>query len=53
MTHELHLGTTDSSRNKGLALTAADQEESECEEEEAAILVQKFKKFFRNNRYTN
>ncbi|XP_057543344.1 uncharacterized protein LOC130821570 [Amaranthus tricolor] len=36
ITHELHLGTTDSSRNNGLALTAADQEESECDEEEAA-----------------
>ena len=53
MTHELHLGTTDSSRNKGLAPTAADQEESECDGEEAAMLVRKFKKFFRNNRYTN
>ena len=28
MTHELHLGTADSSRNKGLALIAAVQEES-------------------------
>ena len=53
MTHELHLGTTDNSRNKGLALRAADQEESECDEEEAAMLVRRFKKFFRNNRYTN
>ena len=53
MTHELHLGTAESSQNKGLALTAADQEESECDEEEAAMLARKFKKFFRNNRYTN
>ena len=53
MTHELHLGTADSYQNKGLALTAADQEESECDEEEAAMLVRKFKKFFMNNRYTN
>ena len=52
-THELHLGTTDSSRNKELALTAADQEESECDEDEAAMLVRRFKKFFRNNIYTN
>ena len=53
MTHELHLGTTDSSQNKGLALTAADQEESECDEEEAAMLLRRFKKFYRNNRYAN
>ena len=53
MTHKLHLGTADSSRNKGMALTAADQEESECNEEEVAMLVRKFKKFFRNSRYTN
>ena len=53
MTHELHLGTADSSRNKGLALTANDQEESESDEEEAAMLVRKFKKFFRNSRYNN
>ena len=53
MTQELHLGTADSSRNKGLALTTAKQEESECDEEEAAMLVRKFKKFFRNSRYTN
>ena len=53
MTHELHMGTADSSRNKGLALTTADQEETECDEEEAAMLVRRFKKFFRNNRYTN
>ena len=53
MTHELHLGTTDSSQNKGLALAANDQEESETDEEKAAMLVRKFKKFFRNNRYAN
>ena len=53
MTHELHLGTTDSSRNKGLALAAAEQEKSECDEEEAAMLVRKFKQFFRNSRYAN
>ena len=53
MTHEFHLGTTDSSPNKGFALIAADQEESECDEEEAAMLVRKFKKFFRNSRYAN
>ena len=52
MTHKLHLGTTDSSRKKGLALTAANQEESECDEEEATMLVRKFKKFFRNSKYT-
>ena len=53
MTHELHLGTADSSRNKGFALTVTDQEKSECDEEEAVMLVRKFKKFFRNNRYAN
>ena len=53
MTHELHLGTTDSSQNKGLALAANDHEESETDEEEAAMLVRKFKKFFKNNRYGN
>ena len=39
MTHELHLGTADISRNKGLALAVKDQEESEYDEEEAAMLV--------------
>ena len=53
MTHELHLGTADSSRNKGLALAAAEQDESECDENEAAMLVRKFKKFFRSIRYSN
>ena len=53
MTHELHLGIADSSRNKGLALAAANQDESECDEEEAAMLVRKFKKFFKNSRYSN
>ena len=53
MTHELHLATTDSSHNKGLALAAADHEESEFDVEEAAMLVRKFNKFFRNNRYVN
>ena len=53
MTHELYLGTADSSRNKGLALAANEQEESDCDEEETTMLVRKFKKFFRNNRYTN
>ena len=50
---QLQLGTEDSSRNKGLALTVADQEESECDEEEVAMLIRRFKKFFRNIRYTN
>ena len=49
----LHLGTTDSSRNKGLALAVNEQEESKCDEEQAAMLVRRFKKFFRNNRYAN
>ena len=53
MTQELYLGTADSSRNNGSALVVNDQEESECDEEEAAIFVRKFKKFFRNSRYAN
>ena len=53
MTHELQLGTTDSSRNKGLTLAVNEQEESLCDEEEAAMLVRRFKKFFRNNGYAN
>ena len=53
MTHKLHLGTADSSRNKGLALAANDHEESETDEEETTMLARKFKKFFRNNRYGN
>ena len=39
MAHKLHLGTIYRNRNKGLALTAVDQEESECDEEEVAMLV--------------
>lgn len=53
MTHELHLGTTESSRNNGLALAAYEQKETECDEEEASMLVRRFDKFFRNNRYAN
>jgi hypothetical protein len=36
-----------------LALAVNDQEESECDEEEADMLVRKFKKFCRNSRYAN
>ena len=36
-----------------MALAANDQEESETDEEEAAMLVRKFKKFFGNSKYTN
>ena len=53
MTHKLHLETTDSSRNKGLALAVNEQEELEYDEEEAAMLVQRLKIFFRNSRYAN
>ena len=56
MTHELHLETTDNSRNKGSrnkGLAVNEQEESECDEEEAAMLVRRFKKFLRNSRYAN
>ena len=43
MTHELHLGTSNSegNRGKGLALKAGDQEDSEVDEEEAAMLVRR------------
>ncbi|XP_057526353.1 uncharacterized protein LOC130805588 [Amaranthus tricolor] len=41
------------SRNKGLALAENDHEESETHEEEAALLVRKFKKLFRNSRFAN
>ena len=47
------MGKSDSSKNKGLALAGNEQEESECDEVEAAKLVRWFKKFFRNNRYAN
>ena len=53
MTHELHLGTADSTRNKGLVLAANDNEESETDEEDTAMLARKFKKYFRNSRYGN
>ena len=46
-------GTSDSFRNKGLALAVKDHKELECDEKEAAMLVRKFKKFFKNNRYAN
>ena len=47
------MGTADSSRNKGLALAANESDGSETDEEEAAMLVRKFRKFFRNSRYAN
>ena len=49
----MHLGIADSFKNKGLALTATNQEESECDEEDAAMLVRKSKEFFRNNIFAN
>ncbi|XP_021713456.1 uncharacterized protein LOC110681610 [Chenopodium quinoa] len=56
ITHELHLGTSNSEGNqgKGLALKAGDQEDSEVDEEEAAMLVRRFKRMFnRNNKSRN
>ncbi|XP_021750214.1 uncharacterized protein LOC110715901 [Chenopodium quinoa] len=56
ITHELHLGTSNSegNRGKGLALKAGDQEDSEVDEEEAAMLVRRFKRMFnRNNKSRN
>ena len=50
MTHELHIGASSSELNKGknLALKA---EESEVDEDDAAMLVRKFKKMFKSNKY--
>lgn len=39
MTHEIHLGTTNSSRNNGLSLVVNDQEVSKCDKEETAMFV--------------
>ena len=36
MSHELHLGTTDSSKSKRLALKVNEQEDTDCDEEKAA-----------------
>ena len=41
MTHKLYLGTTDSFRNKELALAANEDKDSGCDEEEAAMLVRR------------
>ncbi|XP_056688555.1 cytochrome P450 87A3-like [Spinacia oleracea] len=50
MTHELHLDDVvpESSRNRGLALKAEELEESEPDEEEAAMLVRRMKILYRN-----
>ena len=50
MTHELHLGAAvpESSRSRGLALKAEELDESEPDEEEAAMLVRRMRKLYRN-----
>ncbi|XP_021719011.1 uncharacterized protein LOC110686710 [Chenopodium quinoa] len=51
MTHELHLGVNNEPmRNKGLALKADEEEDSEVDEDEAALIVRRFKKIFKKGR---
>lgn len=51
MSHELHLGTheTEPVRPKALALKINDKKKSETDDEEATMIVRKFKKFFNKN----
>ncbi|XP_048494574.1 uncharacterized protein LOC125494796 [Beta vulgaris subsp. vulgaris] len=51
LTHELHLGTHDAdpSRPKDLALKSEEQDDSKTDDEEVALIVKKFKKFFNRN----
>ncbi|XP_056687553.1 uncharacterized protein [Spinacia oleracea] len=55
MTHELHLGSTvpENPKNQGLALKAEELEDSEPDEEEAATLVRRMKRLYRNLRPGN
>ncbi|XP_056691797.1 uncharacterized protein [Spinacia oleracea] len=50
MTHALHLGVAvpENPKNRGLALKAEDQEDSEPDEEEAAMLARRMKRFHRS-----
>ncbi|XP_021749508.1 uncharacterized protein LOC110715248 [Chenopodium quinoa] len=51
MTHELHLGVnTEPMRNKGLARKADEEEDSEVDEDEASLIVRRFKKMFKKGR---
>ena len=52
MTHELHLGAT-VPENRGLALKAEEQEDSEPDEDEVATLVRRMKRFYRNSKPGN
>ncbi|XP_021757935.1 uncharacterized protein LOC110722970 [Chenopodium quinoa] len=54
MTHKLHLGTSNNEGNKGkgLALKASNPEDFEVDEEEAAMLVIRFKIMFNRNNKT-
>ncbi|XP_056698121.1 uncharacterized protein [Spinacia oleracea] len=55
MTHELHLGSVvpDNPKNRGHALKAEELEDSEPDEEEAATLVRRMKRLYRNLRPGN
>ncbi|XP_056693510.1 uncharacterized protein [Spinacia oleracea] len=55
MTHELHLGSAvpENPKNQGLALKAEELEDSEPDEEEAATLVRRMKRLYRNLRPGN
>ncbi|XP_021759476.1 uncharacterized protein LOC110724344 [Chenopodium quinoa] len=50
MTHELHLGAsnTEISKNRGLVLRVEEQEDSEPDEEEVSMMVRKFRRFYKN-----
>ncbi|XP_021721230.1 uncharacterized protein LOC110688773 [Chenopodium quinoa] len=51
MTHELHLGVNNEPmRNKGLSLKADEEEDSEVDEDEASLIVRRFKKMFKKGR---
>ena len=55
MTHELHLGTSNSEglKARNLALKAEEPDESEVDEDEAALMVRRFRKMFnRNKKFT-
>ncbi|XP_021766287.1 uncharacterized protein LOC110730772 [Chenopodium quinoa] len=50
MTHELHLEVNNEPmRNKGLSLKADEEEDSEVDEDEAALIVRRFKKMFKKS----
>ncbi|XP_021752647.1 uncharacterized protein LOC110715354 [Chenopodium quinoa] len=51
ITHELHLGVNNEPmRNKGLTLKADEEEDTEVDEDEASLIVRRFKKMFKKGR---